>query len=686
MQRAQPVPESASRMDRDVRTTAAFKEAERIFEEIYRPGESFVSDITDLQLSSEPSRLLFTGTLVADLNAPKTTRICEFDLQTGSIELLTFGPNSDHCARCSPDGSTIAFLSDRNGPTDFQLFLLDVRTQAVTAAAGVEGWVEYLAWSPDGRSILLGVAGHGAELSSGQGAFKTGEAAYGDPSWMPQIISALSDSSWRTAWMFDVDSGALSCASGGAGNVWEATWCGNDRLVVIRSDTPEEGGWYSAELALIDIATSATARLYKPLNQIALPKASPSGAHLAFIEAVASDRGFVAGDLQLYSLHDRTCRSLASDNIDVSYIEWRSDTQILAAGHRSLGTVVLLLDMQTNTHKALWESTHTTASGDFATVLGLHHPEHFAFVCESFFQRPRIATVRSGSVHTASVADTNPDWSDDCGDVETVTWQAPDGLTIEGWLLRPRGEPPYATILYIHDGPVFHWRPFWLGREAFTLMLLRRGYAVFLPNMRGSSGRGQAFAAQAIGGIGGADTGDLLSGIDCLVSAGIADGSRLGVTGLSYGGLMTCWLTTQDARFGAAIAVGPATNHVSHHLSCNIPQFVALFLQDHYTNLAGAYYTRSPILQAHRSVTPTLLVCGELDRCTPAEEAIQFQGALSEHGTPAVVVKYPQEGHGVRGIPAGIDFAARCVLWFESHIASPIQHNVGDNHAPGKYC
>ena len=162
-------PESVGQMDRDVRNTAAFKEAKRIFEEIYRPGERFVSDITDLQLSSEPSRLLFTGTLVADLNTPKTTRICEFDLQTGSIQLLTFGPNSDHGARCSPDGSTIAFLSDRNGPTDFQLFLLDIRTQAVTAAAGVDGWVEYLAWSPDGRSILLGVAGHGAELSKRSG-------------------------------------------------------------------------------------------------------------------------------------------------------------------------------------------------------------------------------------------------------------------------------------------------------------------------------------------------------------------------------------------------------------------------------------------------------------------------------------------------------------------------------------
>lgn len=655
-------------MDRDIRATPAFKEAEQIFRDIYRPGEGFVSNIADLQLASEPSRLLFTGTLVADLNVPKTARICECDLQTGAIRLLTFGPNSDCCARTSPDGTVIAFLSDRDRPSDFQLFFLDPRTHAVTAGARVDGWIEYLEWSPDGRRILLGVAGHGAELSSGQGAYKTGDAAHGEPSWIPQVISASSNSSWRTAWIFDIDTGALRFASHGAGNIWEATWCGNDRLAVVMSDGPEEGAWYGAELALIDVPTGTTARLYKPVNQIALPKSSPSGTQLAFIEAVASDRGFVAGDIRIYNLDDRTFRSLEADKVDVSHIEWRSDHHILAAGHRSLDTAVLLLDTHAGTSKRLWESTLTTSSGDFATVLGLHHAEEFAFVCEGFFQRPRIATVKNSSFQIVQAADPDPDFGNNCAEVVPVSWRAPDGLQIEGWLLRPKGEPPYATILYIHDGPVFHWRPFWLGREVFALMLLRRGYAIFLPNMRGSSGRGQAFAAQAIGGIGGADTGDLLAGIDHLVDAGIADASRLGVTGLSYGGLMTCWLTTQDTRFGAAIAVGPATNHVSHHLSCNIPQFVSLFLQDHYTNLAGAYYSRSPILHAHRSVTPTLLVCGQLDRCTPAEEAIQFHGALFENKTTSVVVKYPEEGHGVRGIPASIDFAARCAIWFETHI------------------
>lgn len=660
-------------MQRDIRNSAVFQEAERILEAVHRPGEEFISDVADLQPSRDASRLLFTGTSIDALDAPRATRICEFDVATEAITVLTSGPNSDRHARTSPDGKTVAFLSDRGKTSDFQLFFLDPRTGAVTAGPAVEGWTEYFEWSRDGRHILLGVAGHGADLSSGEGAYKTDEAHHGEPDWMPHVIGASAESLRRTAWIFDLDTGALSRASSASENIWEATWCGQERLAVVTSSDPAEGSWYGAGLSIIDCSTGAARRIHQPIHQIASPRASPSGNRLAFIEAVSSDRGYVAGTLCLYDLRDGTCRSVDTNAVDATYVEWRSDDSLLVAGQRGLETVVLGVDVKGGASRELWKSAAVTTSGNHAAVLGLDRPDDFAFVCESFARRPGIATVRDGSFRVCGATGASPGWSDDWGDAEAVGWQAPDGLRIEGWLLRPRSEPPYPTILHVHGGPVLHWRPCWLGRDAAALMLLRRGYAIFLPNPRGSSGRGQDFAARVIGDVGGADTADHLSGIDHLVSSGIADPLRLGVTGLSYGGYMTCWLTTQDTRFGAAISVGPATNHVSHHLTGNIPQFVSLFLRDDYTNLAGAYYSRSPILHAHRSRTPTLLVCGDLDRCTPAEEALQFHTALLENGVESIVLRYPQEGHGVHGIPAAIDFAARCVLWFERHIPSRAQ-------------
>ena len=653
-------------MNRDIRQTAAFQEAEHILRHAFRPGEGAISGIADLQRSWDASHLLFTGTLVDELNKPGATRICAFDQFTQTIRLLTSGPNSDHHARTSPDKNTIAFLSDRSRAGDFQVHYLCPQTHTITAGPVVEGWIEYLAWSPDGRRLLLGVADHGAELSSGEGAYATGRGSAAEPDWMPKVLGAASSKAGRRVWVLEVATGDLTRVSSGTDNIWEASWCGNDRLAVVHSDSPEEGAWYAAKLSVLDIASGAAKHIRDPAHQIALPQASPSGKLLAFIEGVASDRGFVAGELRLHDLASGHMRLLQTNAVDITCIEWRTESCILLAGHRGLETVVLRLNVGTGEVTELWSSCLATASGDFATVTGLADADDFAFAHETFFGPPQIATMLGGTLRTAQ---RGPQPRDHC-DAEPVRWQAPDGLPIEGWLLRPRSEPPYPTILYVHDGPVFHWRPHWLARTPALVMLLRRGYALFLPNPRGSSGRGQAFATRILGDVGGADTQDFLSGIDHLVAAGLADPARLGVTGLSYGGLMACWLPTQDPRFKAAISIGPATNHVSHHLTCNIPQFVRLFLQDHYTNLAGAYYARSPVLHAHKCITPTMLVCGSLDRCTPPGEALQFHNALLENGIETVVVEYPLEGHGVRGLPAAIDFAARCVMWFERHLVA----------------
>jgi dipeptidyl aminopeptidase/acylaminoacyl peptidase len=201
-------------------------------------------------------------------------------------------------------------------------------------------------------------------------------------------------------------------------------------------------------------------------------------------------------------------------------------------------------------------------------------------------------------------------------------------------------------------------------------MLLRHGYAIFFPNPRGSAGRGQDFARRVLGDMGGADTFDYLAGIDHLVEAGIADPSRLGVTGASYGGYMSAWLITQDERFAAAVAVAPVTNKVTQRFLSNIPHFVDLFLADVHTNFGGRYFQRSPVMYAHKVKTPTLSICGALDRCTPPEEAAQFHSALSENGTPSLLVTYPEEGHGIRAFPALLDCTARIVAWFEAHMSA----------------
>jgi dipeptidyl aminopeptidase/acylaminoacyl peptidase len=654
-------------VQRDIRETPLYKEAEALYGCFRRPGSGLITDA--MEISAHGSRAVFTGTLV-DAGNEAVSRICLTDLASGDTRVLTFGPNTDRAAKLSPDGRHIAFLSDRRKAGDFQLYLLDAESGECHATPAVEGWVEYLHWSPNGRHLLLGVAGHGADLAGAQGAAATKTAAQDLPVWMPVVDSGDESYRWRRAWVYDLEENRVSQVSAARSNIWEAAWCGNNAITAVVSPGPGEGLWYTARLQVIETDEGTSRDLFVPQEQLGWPSASPSGRHIAVVEALCSDRWIVAGELRLIDTRSRDIRKVATKGIDISHTEWRSDRHLLLAGHRGFETVVALYDVEAGELEEIWRSESITTSGFYTAVAGFGEPGDCALVGEGFQRPPEIAVIRRGKYQPVKSLDSGAaEELSVLAGVETVKWHAPDGLEIQGLLLKPAGSAPHPLVMMVHGGPVWHYRPYWMGRRGVgTLMLLKRGYAIFLPNPRGSTGRGQAFVRPVLGDMGGADTHDYLSGLDHLIERGIADPARIGVTGGSYGGYMTTWLITQDSRFAAAVAVSPVTNQVTEHLISNIGYFVSLFLEDTYVNAGGKYFERSPIMHAHKTKTPTLSTCGVLDRCTPPEEAVQFHNALLENGVESVLVTYPQEGHGVRKWPATVDHAARMVGWFEEHM------------------
>jgi dipeptidyl aminopeptidase/acylaminoacyl peptidase len=168
-----------------------------------------------------------------------------------------------------------------------------------------------------------------------------------------------------------------------------------------------------------------------------------------------------------------------------------------------------------------------------------------------------------------------------------------------------------------------------------------------------------------IGDMGGLDAGDDLAGVDAMVERGVADPERIGVTGGSYGGFMSCWLPAVDGRFKAAVAISPVTDFFSQHWNSNIGAWDAWYLGGAPQDRPEAYRERSPVFLADRVTTPTLLTAGTEDRCTPPGQAIEFYRALRERGVPCEVTIYPGEGHGVRKLPALIDLFTRMTAWFE---------------------
>jgi len=658
-------------MRNDIRETALYREAEAFYRNAQQPGSGQISDAAEIRVCPDGRYAAFSGTLVDKLEGTPPTRICKVDLASGDTRVLTFGPNTDRLPKYSPDGGHVAFLSDRAKKDDFQLYLLDPSSGAVQTTPRVEGWIEYLHWSPDGKRILLAAAGHGADISSGQGAVTSKQATADMPSWMPDVETGDESFRWRRAWVYELAANTMRRVHAPQLNIWEAVWYGNDAIAAVVSPGPGEGLWYTARLHRIDIHTGESREIYKPADQLGWPAASPSGQHLAVVEAICSDRWIVAGDLKLIDAESGMVQCIDTRGVDITYTEWRSDRHLLAAGHRGFETVVGLYDLARGSFTEEWVSRDVTSGGRYVTVSGFNESGDCALVGESFARAPEIALVRGGKYRTVRSFDVgSAEMAKAIAGAEAVTWKASDGLEIQGWLLKPTGKAPFPLIVNVHGGPIWHWRPMWLGRyAAVLLMLLKRGFAVLFPNPRGSAGRGQAFARRVFGDMGGAETTDHLSGIDHLVAQGVVDAQRLGIMGGSHGGFMTSWIIGQDSRFAAAVVVAPVTNWVSEHLISNLPYFCSIALGDRYTNADGMYFERSPIMHAQKVKTPTLNICGALDRSTPPSEAMQFHNALLENGVKSVLVMYPEEGHGVRKFPAIIDYTARAVGWFDEHIS-----------------
>jgi dipeptidyl aminopeptidase/acylaminoacyl peptidase len=186
--------------------------------------------------------------------------------------------------------------------------------------------------------------------------------------------------------------------------------------------------------------------------------------------------------------------------------------------------------------------------------------------------------------------------------------------------------------------------------------------------VRGSVGWGPEFAEANLGDMGGGDFQDILTGIDALVRDGIVDDRRVAITGGSYGGFMACWAVTQTDRFAAAIPEAVVTDWVSFHSTTNIGQFDRLYLQADPYDAQGDYTRRSPVYHAGKSRTPTLILHGEDDLCTPLSQAVEFYKALVEAGCETELVVYPREGHGWTEREHQIDSWNRTRDWLARHL------------------
>jgi dipeptidyl aminopeptidase/acylaminoacyl peptidase len=662
-------------MLKDLRESPEYAAVADHVRRLHEPAFGKPHHVTDLVATADASRIVVTGSVYDELDGLPRTAL--YVVRDGALHALTTGGGSARGARFAPDGSALAFVSDRAKAHVFQLYVLaEGQLGEARPAPAVPGTVEYLAWSPDGTRILLGVAGLGAEMADAQGSGTAGPGESGLPSWYPRVEAGTPEDAWRSLWLYTPASGELARVSPDGLNVWEAAWSGPGHVLAITSGLPGEDDWYSAVLSRLDISTGEVTELLRSDVQLGLPAGTSDGTRAAVVQAVCSDRWIVAGDLILLDLVAGTRSAVDTAGTDVTAVQWIDGTRLGYIGQRHLDSVAGIADTgeeplaETITSKELVASAQSWASWFYPG--GAFTSDGRVVVIRDDYDLPQeIAIVGPGADQVlASLAHAGTDYIRSvAGSATNVGWNAPDGTPIEGILCTPRGAGPFPLVLHIHGGPVGAYQRNWVMRDYAVPLLVSRGYAVLHPNPRGSSGRGQEFAAAVLGDMGGADTYDYLSGIDAMIERGVADPARIGTMGVSYGGFMSAWLVTQDQRFKAAVAGSPVTEWYSFTFTTNIPRWGLWFLDNTDPEQIGnQVHTRSPVMHASKARTPTLLTAGAKDRCTPAGQAREFYQALIGHGIDSELVIYPGEGHGVSQFPAVTDYLTRLVTWFERYM------------------
>lgn len=258
-------------------------------------------------------------------------------------------------------------------------------------------------------------------------------------------------------------------------------------------------------------------------------------------------------------------------------------------------------------------------------------------------------------------------------DAERFTYESVGGLEIEAWLQKPYGYDPsqkYPLVLYIHGGPHSAYGEGWF--DEFH-NITGAGMWVLYTNPRGSSGYGADFTYSTRGRWGLEDYEDIMKAVDIAAQRPDVDSTRMGVTGGSYGGFMTAWITTKTHRFKAAQADRMISNWLSWYGSSDAQGLTEFeFFGKPWENLE-VYEQLAPIRYVGNVRTPTLIVQSEEDHRTPMSDAEQWFTALEKQGVPVEFIRYPRSTHDLSrtGEPwLLVDRLGRLRQWF-SHWLAP---------------
>jgi dipeptidyl aminopeptidase/acylaminoacyl peptidase len=620
-----------------------------------------IRELSDVNLSPNGKQIVFVVNEPNDPNSPREPRVSNIWIvpADGSEPPRLLIPDLKNAGspRWSPDGRTLAFLSDRENST--QIYLLRDGEKSAVRLTNAPGGVEDYEWSPDGKMIAF-VARDQATPE------EQARRAAGDDA----IVRPERDLKYTRLWVVNLSDGKATQVTKQNFEILEFAWSpAGDELALTVAPTPKDEDSYNLSLVVVSRSTGEVARtLTKNVPPITgLLRWSPDGRWITFYEFPPTKES--NNWLSLAPARGGELRPLLKDyKGSVLKVEWAPDSRsLIVLSVEGTSEVISRVDIDTGAFHKITDVIRSQWGASLST-----NGETIAYLAQTPESADDIWIIEKNK-QPRRITDFNPQtksWS--FGKVSEVVWKnSKDGLIRRGVLITPPGyQPgnPYPTIVNTHPGDTAWWTGFHSSRWwDWGQLLASHGYVVFLPNTRGVTGEGGAMHA-TIDHWGEMAFQDLIDGVDYLVAEKIADPNRLGIGGWSNGGFMTEYTITRTTRFKAAVAQAGHANFFS--------LYGTSWLRDSLQRTSGQsphhdrrwYDEHSPITFIKNCKTPTLLLHGELDTGVPLGQAFEFYNGLRDAGVEAELVIYPRERHNIQEYSHRLDLQKRMLAWFDKHL------------------
>ena len=615
----------------------------------------------DVALSPDGTHVAWVQSTAASISKQTYIRETLGNAPATLVKIPNSSERIDFDPAWSPDSKTLAVFSSADEGAQRQLWIVKTDGPDPKKLPNLKGYAARPRWSHDGKQIgFLYVEGAGG-----------GGPLMAAPTTTGVIDTAIHNQ--RIA-VLDVNSGQVRQVSPENLHIYDFDWSPDDKaFVVTAAPGPGDNNWWIAQIYTIDIAKGNATSIYKPSLQIAVPRWSPDGKSIAFIEGLMSDEGFHGGDLFTISADGRDLTNRTRDRkSSVSSLFWLTSDHILFTEIVGGGGAISELTPANNSVRTIWKGAEALhAFGNFPDF-ALSKDGKFAAAERSTFDTPPEIWV--GPIgEWRQLTNNNSELSATWGKAESLEW-ANEGFNIQGWLLSPakiESGRKYPLVVLIHGGPSSAATPDWPAgfgmSRAIIAALSSRDYYVLMPNPRGSYGQGEEFTRANVKDFGHGDLRDILAGIDTATKKYPIDPARLGVTGWSYGGYMTMWTVTQTNRFHAAVAGAGIANWQSYYGQNLIGQWMIPFFGASVYDDPAVYEKSSPIHFIKNVKTPTLIIVGERDAECPASQSYEFWHALKTLGVPTQLIIYPGEGHLFLDPKHQADRLEQTVGWFDKH-------------------